>query len=358
MSVPGDELDRGLELQGDVLRAPTFPKKELDRWLRDQSLFYTTTGPTSQAAVARSALAYAWFPADHPYGQRPDPAELEDVKRGALRKEFAAWTSSAPIVALVVGDVAWDDVEPGITALVEGLGAPGEAAKELPFDPPAGARMVAVDMPGQKQVAVRLRLPAPFEDDPDRPAFETAGYVLGGTFLSRLNRSLREEKGFTYGADASYQSGATWGMFTIAVDVGSENLLDTLRTIDAELATMAGSGPDEDELVMARRSLASMWNDTFLTAGSVADLYLDVLDEGTTVAAHRARIEAIEEMTTADVQRVAARWLGADAPRTWVLVGDRATMADPVAAYGLPTTWTDPASAILGTFGPPEGTHE
>jgi predicted Zn-dependent peptidase len=147
-------------------------------------------------------------------------------------------------------------------------------------------------------------------------------------------------------------------MFTVAVDVGAENVLDTLRTIDAELAALVASGPDEDELVIARRSLASEWNDTFLTASSVAGLYLDVLDEQTTVAARRARIEAIENLSAADVQRVAAAWFGADAPRTWVLVGDRATMADPVAAYGLPTVWTDPGSAILGTFGPPEGRHE
>jgi predicted Zn-dependent peptidase len=355
LRVPAEDFARGIDMQAAVLREATFPKKELARYLSDQELFYTVSGPSSQSSVARSAMAYTWFPADHPYGRRPDPAALSKVKGKGLLEEYAAWRAGAPIVAVVVGDVAWSDVESHVKALVDGLGSPGEAAPELPFEPPATSAIVAVEMPGQTQVAVRLRLAAPRQGDPDRAAYEAASWVLGGHFLSRLNTVLREEKGYTYGADASYQNGATWGMFTVAVDVRGENLLDTLRTIDAELAAMAEQGPDEAEMVMARRSLAADWNDLFLTADTATRLYLDVLDERSTVAAHRARIQAIEEMSPADVQRAAATWFGRSAARTLVVVGDRGAMTEAVTSLGLPVTWTDPSSAILGTFGPPEG---
>ena len=55
-------------------------------------------------------------------------------------------------------------------------------------------------------------------------------------------------------------------------------------------------------------------------------------------------------MDAPTVRQVAAKWFAASSPRTVVVVGDRATMTDAVSALGLPTTWTDPSSAILGTF--------
>jgi zinc protease len=350
LRVPREELARGVALQNAVLRDPTFPKKDLKRYLRDQKLFYTVSGPSSQAAVARSALAFAWFPADHPYGQRPDLTSLDRIKRGDLRARFDEWRHAAPLVAIVVGDVAWDEIADDVKTLVDGLGSPGVLPEQLPFEPLGTSRVVAVDMKGQQQVALRMRMAAPWQDDPDRAAYQTASWILGGHFLSRLNSVLREEKGYTYGANATWQNGPTWGSFTVSVDVRPENLLDTIRTIEDELAAMATTGPVEAEMVMARRSLTAEWNDTFLTADTAISLYRRVLEEESTVAEQRADVAALEDMTPEEVRAVAARWLDPHAARTWVLVGDRDAMAPTVETIGLPVQWTNPASAILGTF--------
>jgi predicted Zn-dependent peptidase len=355
LRVPREELERGVSLQNLVLRDPSFPKKDLQRYLRDQELYYTITGPSSPTMVARAALAFAWFPPDHPYGQRPDLAELDGIRRGDLRERFERWRTEAPIVAIVVGDVAWEDVADDVKALVEGLGSPGDAPPQLPFEPLGRSHVVAVDMPGQAQVSLRMRMAAPWEDDPDRAAYAAASWLLGGHFLSRLNRVLREEKGYTYGSSATWQSGPTWGSFTVAVDVRPENLLDTIRTIQDELALMASAGPVEAEMGMARRSLSAEWNDTFLTADTAMDLYRDVLEEQSTVAEQRSFVAALEDLTPEDVRKVATRWFDPHAPRTWVLVGDRQAMAPTIDTVGLPTAWTDPAHAILGTFEPTSG---
>jgi len=355
LRVPLEELDRGVALQSLVLRDAAFPKKDLQRYVRDQQLYYTVTGPSSPSMVARAALAFSWFPPDHPYGQRPDPAELDDIKRRDLREQFERWRHEAPIVAIVVGDVGWEDVADDVKTVVDGLGSPGDAPAQLPFEPLGVSHLVAVDMPGQEQVALRMRMAAPWEDDPDRAVYQTTSWILGGHFLSRLNRVLREQKGYTYGSSGTWQRGPTWGSFTVSVDVRPENLLDTIRTIQEELALMASAGPVEAEMVMARRSLTAEWNDTFLTADSAVDLYRDVLEEQSTVAEQRAFVAALEDMTTEQVRAVAARWFDPGAPRTWVLVGDRQAMAATIDSVGLPVTWTDPANAILGTFGATSG---
>lgn len=354
--VPTESLPDGLALQRLVVREPSFPKKDVKRWVADQELFYTVQGPSSQGSVASSALAFSWFPPDHPYGRRPDLAELRDVKTRTLDGLWQRWIREAPVTVLVVGDVAWADVEPGLRTVLDGLGRAVEPGNGLPVEPPATARLVAVDMPGQDQVAVRLRMAAPPRDHADQPEMMATNWLFGGHFLSRLNRNLREEKGYTYGSRSIYRSGETWGNVTVEVDVKAENLAETLGEIQAELDALAGSPPDAAELDAMRRSTFSDWNRTRENAERAAALYESALDERHTVAELRARTEAMAATTTEDVARVAREWLSADRPRVWVVVGDRHAIEAELAGQPLAAEWIDPTTAILGTFQPSRGT--
>lgn len=350
LSVPKDQLPLGLELQSLVLRQPTWPKKDLARYLRDQQLWYTVEGPTSQAALANSALAFAWFPADHPYGARPDLTELKGVKPKGLDALYDRWLRESPITAVVVGDVAWEEVEAPLKAALTGLGREGTPAAMLEVALPAGRKVVGVDLKGQAQVAVRLRMPAPPRGHEDRVPMIAANWVLGGHFLSRLNKILREEKGYTYGSGSAYNNGDTWGAVTVQVDVKAENLADTLAVIDAELARLCADGVTVEELDMARRSLVADWNNAFQTADSAVQPYLWALEEQRTIGEMRALRTALADLTPERVAAAATTWLGPDQPRVTVLVGDREALSPVVEGLGQPTTWVDPASAILGKF--------
>ena len=55
-------------------------------------------------------------------------------------------------------------------------------------------------MPGAEQTSIRVLAPAYKSGDEQEIPADLAGVVMGGTFTSRLNAKLREEKGYTYGA--------------------------------------------------------------------------------------------------------------------------------------------------------------
>lgn len=346
---PREELELGLELQRLVLREPTFPKKDLKRYLRDQQLFYTVSAPASQARVASYAMAHAWFPADHPYGARPDLAELKRIRPGTLSNLYDAWLSSVPITAVVVGDLSFEEIEAPLAEMLQGLGVdrPPAAALAVPDPRP---RVLAVDMPGQSQVAVRLRTPAPPEAHEDSVGMQAIQWILGGHFLSRMNRVLREERGYTYGSGASYRSGPTWGSLTFSVDVGSENLADTVTVIQEQIDAVLEQGVEAEELEAARRSFVQEWNTTRQTAGQAARLYLTALEEGVSIETMRSRRESLASLTAEDAIRVGQAWMGPDAPRIWVFVGDRAKMEPQLAELGLEAEWIDPDRAVLGNF--------
>jgi zinc protease len=350
LEVPLEDLATGLDLQAMVLREPSFPRRELKRYVTDQRLFYQVSGPTSQAALASAALAYGWFPADHPYGTRPDLAELGRLRPRALRERWQGWVHQAPVTVLVVGDVGWDQVAPAVTAMVDGLGREGPPGAGLALEPPAATRVIGVHLPGQAQVALRMRAAAPSRGAPEAPAAIALDDILGGQFLSRLNRNLREEKGFTYGARSRYQRGEQWGAITVSVDVDVENVGATITEIERELQRLVDEPVTAEELDGTRRLLAADWNRTFETASDAMGRYAAALRQGWTIEGDRARHQAVMDATADDLQAVARTWLAPDRARLWVVVADRDVVGPALEERGWDVAWVDPADAILGKF--------
>jgi predicted Zn-dependent peptidase len=130
---------------------------------------------------------------------------------------------------------------------------------------------------------------------PDRhdrvwPALVLGTYCLGGTLTSRLDRVLREEKGYTYGvrafqrvlrSPAPHAAGRTSGMSLLAingsVDTASTNpALDDVWTV---LRTLAAEGLTGTERDMAVQNLVGIAPLQYERAASVAGTLADQVEQ-------------------------------------------------------------------------------
>ena len=98
------------------------------------------------------------------------------------------------------------DLGPDITALIQDCFSGWQQASRTatawtdPATRPIRRRVVhLVDRPGAVQVDLRISGIGLDRLDPGWPALQVAAVAMGGSFLSRLNRRLREELGYTYG---------------------------------------------------------------------------------------------------------------------------------------------------------------
>lgn len=349
LQLPREDLALGMEAVGAILRSPAFPKKEVKQWVREDLIELTVWAPTDMRQVSYAALDHAWYPADHILGARPDLDAMKKVKAGDLVDKQQSWRQTGPVTILVVGDVAWEEVELMVSDAVEGIGTTAERSPELAFAPPSASRVVAVDMPGQKQTALRLAYAAPPRFHEDAVAFGAMNWALGGHFLSRLNANLREEKGFTYGAGSGYTRSRQAGRLTVRVDVKAENTAAAVTEIEREITRLVEGGVTAEELDMAARSTMAWWNGTRETARSASGFYSQVLAYEETVAARLERVQSSEELTPEDVQKVAEAWLG-ETPSVWVVVGDRSAIEGQLDELGWEVEWITTNQAILGTF--------
>jgi predicted Zn-dependent peptidase len=315
LEVPVSRLPKALGLLADALRAPAFEKSEIERLVNNRldEIPHETANPGRRAA---KQLSKELFPASLRMS-RPRQGTEETVERidaPAVRAFYEAYVRPATATAVIVGDLTGVDLD---AVLAETLGAwTGNTASPRPVPPVTAddtGRVVIVDRPGAVQTQLLIGRIGADRHDRVWPAQVLGTYCLGGTLTSRLDRVLREEKGYTYGVRAFGQvlrssapdapGGATGASMLAERDVAVQNLVGVAPLKYETAASVAGTFADQVE--------------QHLPDDFQAQLYARLAETGT-VEATAAAVNAFP------VDRLVT-----------VLVGDAAQIKEPVTALGI-----------------------
>ncbi len=313
-------LGKFLEIFSDVAMNPSFPKRDFDR-MQDERLVMLLQQRDQLQAVASKAFAPVFWGV-HPYGHYV--LGTEDSIRGMQPRDLAAFHSvhwrpeGAELV--VVGDVTEADLRP---LLERTLGAwkRGKIVPPLHPEPPAAPkRVVLLEKAGAPQVYLLLGMPGLRRASDDFVPATVAFQVLGGGSSSRLFRSLREEKGYTYGiyarSDARKLGGVSFVVGSVKADATSPALKDLL----SELERLRDEPVPEAELADAKNALVLSLPADFATAGAIAGRLAELAVHGLPDDYWNRYADQVRKVTAADVRRVARGYLD-PAKLTIVMVG-------------------------------------
>jgi zinc protease len=87
---------------------------------------------------------------------------------------------------------------------------------------------------------------------PDYAALQVMNTLLGGSFTSRLNMTLREAKGYSYGAGSGFAFRVVPGPFSVSTSVRTNVTDSSLIEIFRELRGVRDSLVPEEELKRAK----------------------------------------------------------------------------------------------------------
>ena len=349
--MPRDALADGLVVLEQVLHRPAWDRKQLKVHAREVSYSLRLARPSDIDDAAADALHHAWYPPDHPDALPRNPADSARLRTADLDAVHARLTGAGRVDVVIAGDVDPAAHTDAIARVVRGFGAAVPRDAGVPAAPtPTARRTVAVHVAGATQAAIRVRLPAPAARHADAPAFDAASHALGGHFLARINRVLREEKGWTYGGYGNWSADRVHGMWTFSVQVPAERAADALAEITTVLDTFLAEGPTDAELDAFRTATLGDHNDTLSSGYSAAGTWLDLALHDETVADHVRLRDARLAVDAATVRSAARAWLS-PARALVVVAGDRDALTDVLS--GLDPTWVDAADAVTGDL--PEG---
>jgi len=139
-----------------------------------------------------------------------------------------------------------------------------------PDSPRPGRRVVVVDRPGAPQSEVRIGHVGTARRIDGFHALAVMNALLGGLFNSRLNRLLREERGYTYGVHSDFDMRRAAGPFSVRCAVETDVTAPAIVDIMAELTRIREAPVDQDELETARDYLVGVFPLRFETSAQVA----------------------------------------------------------------------------------------
>ncbi|MFI9102784.1 M16 family metallopeptidase [Streptomyces fildesensis] len=287
LEVPASRLDKALGLLADALRAPAFPDGEVERLVNNRldEIPHELANPARRASMALSAEL---FPADLRCS-RPRQGTEQTVARidaAAVRAFYEAHVRPATTTAVVVGDLTGIDL---VALLDETLGEwTGSTAEPRPLPQITAddtARVVIVDRPGAVQTQLLIGRTGSDRHDPVWAAQVLGTYCLGGTLTSRLDRVLREEKGYTYGVRAfgqvllSTPEGTGASLLAISGSVATEVTGPALADAWQVVRTLAAEGLTDDERDVAVQNLVGVAPLRYETAAAVAGTLADQVEQ-------------------------------------------------------------------------------
>lgn len=353
LHTPVARLADALPLMADVALRPTFGAADLER-LRQQRLTAVLQSREEPNAMAALAFARVLYGPSHRFGTATlgTAQTLRAFTAADLRAFYENTYRPDNATLLVVGDVTAASIVPLLEQQFGGWKAPagvGSPHVTQPAPPQRTRREVyIVDKPNAPQSQIRIGTIGVPRSTPDFFPIEVMNTILGGSFSSRLNLNLREEHGYTYGAQSYFDMRVTAGPFMALAGVQTDKTGESLKEFFNELNGILQPIPD-DELRRGKNYLSLALPGDFETTSDISRRLEDMLVYHLPDDYFSRYVPNVEAVTAADAQRVARAYIHPDRVAV-VVVGDRKVIEPVVRALNLGPITVLGIDQIFGAF--------
>ena len=323
-----ENLDASLDIFGDVILNPTFPRRDFERLTKQRlaQIQQEKADPVGLALRIFPALIYGPTHAySNPWTGSGTEESTAKITREDLVRFHQAWFKPNHATLVVVGSTSMAEIRPKLERLFATWKPGAVPAKKIATVSGQPRPVVyLVDRPGSLQSLVIAGHVAPPKANPQEVTIEALNRVLGGDFGSRVNMNLREDKHWSYGAYTFFRDARGQRPFVAYAPVQTDKTKEAVIELDKELRGIVKGRPIEPaELSRAKASLTltlpGSWETMSALAGSIGDIITYGLDD----RYYDTFAEKVRGQTVEGVTRVAGEVLHPD-QLVWVVVGDRA----------------------------------
>ena len=303
-------------LVGEMLHEPLFPEERLRIISANNKSQYMVNRQRADV-IARRLFNRAVYGDNHPCGRFAEEKDFDAITRDDLLRFFTAYYRPDNCNIYLAGNV--DDHL--IEALSQGGGTLAEAQlsfgqNTLSLTSPSlgGGRGEALihHLPSAVQASIRMGGLLMDVASDDYYRMRVVSTILGGYFGSRLMKSIREDKGYTYSISADMLTNTRQVLFVVS----SEALADKGEVIAEEVRQhcrrLAEERVPDDELTMVRNYMIGEICRNYEGAFSLIDAYIYIHTLGLPLEHISRTIDTVRSIDAETIRRTAAQWLDAD----------------------------------------------
>jgi zinc protease len=325
-SAPRAKINDLADQLADIVMRPRFDQAEWSALISQKVTDIEAQQKQPDYMAGRKMVAML-YPAGSLEVRLPDAAAIKNFKSKDARALYLARMRPDATTFHVASNLPTSEIVAAIDRAFAGWSASGSVGS---FDtgslPTVKEARTDIDMPGATQTVILAATPAPDESTGERAAFEIAVEVLGTGTSGRLNASLREEKGWSYGVSASVdgEMRRNDSLLYISASVQSDHTEDSIQEIRKILSELKSNPITEIEFKAGQRNIKARYLGYFADAAGSAATAGYIAAAGYSIADLQKGLEEIDKATLDDVNRQAA--VIAQSPLTISIAGDKSKM--------------------------------
>ncbi|GAB1258881.1 pitrilysin family protein [Aurantivibrio plasticivorans] len=343
VSALSDRIDETLALLEERLFASKFTEEDLQR-LRQQQVESIQASQQEPQSIASDVFRKLIYGADHPRSVSTSGRveTLENISLQDVRNYSQASFLAGALDVVVVGDISRRAAQNKLAFLAKL--PPGETAPvAFPESPEYDqTTLYFVDKPGAHQSEIRLGYLTDLTYDVTGEYFKRAlmNFVLGGTFSSRINLNLREDKGYTYGARSGFSGGHYPGPFSASAGVKREATADSVRQFINEIDGYRTLGIEQHELTFMQSAIGQRDALSYETPRQKAGFLAKIQEYNLSEDFVEQQLAIINGMTKQEVDQLAKQHLPIE-KMIILVVGDKEFTFESLEDLGYPIVELD-----------------
>jgi zinc protease len=325
-----------LDVMSDCALSPSFPEKEVERVRTERltSLLQDRDDPN------RAAFKIMWrdlYGSGNPYGHMvigTEPA-LKAATRDDIVKLYQSVFRPDNAALILAGDLTESEAKKlANDSFGKWKAASGKPPVQTGPVTPSPERVLIADKPGVPQTTLIVAEIGVQRSDPDYEKLNVMNQVLGGLFSSRVNMNLREKHGYTYGAFSSLPENREPGPYFISGGIRTDATGPAVAEVVKEVDGMLAAPVSDDELKLAKESIARTLPARFQTTASTANTFGQLFLFDLPPDYYQGLPLRLESITRDDVSAATKKHLRPNDMKV-IAVGDRAKIEPQLAALKL-----------------------
>ncbi|GAB1430518.1 hypothetical protein MASR2M18_13510 [Ignavibacteria bacterium] len=334
LHVLSDHIEPALDLMAEAALRPAFDTNEVDL-LRRQTIADIHQILADADQLAGIAAARAIF-SGHYYGRnRGGTLHSTDKFDAQTARDRYQEIRRGGCFFTVAGNCTPDDAAALLGKRFGELTPPATNTGNIVPEIMARRQVIIVDKPGAMQASLRMGTISVGHSHSDYSAVELACTALGGFFTARLNRILREEKGYTYGAFSFHDAKKYAATLNAALSVNHDATGESVKIVLDEIARMQHERIEAAEFSRARQYLMGVFARNAETTQQISQFVQTIKLFGLPDSYYSDFFRKVSSLTAEDVFAAQNRHFS---PDNWAIiaVGESATLAPQLQCLGEP----------------------
>mgnify|MGYP001208171722 FL=1 len=241
-------LDKTISLVAEMLTEPRWDKQAFEI-VKNRRISTIKQRKTSAQSVAFNALSKQLYGQGHPASTPVGGTEnsVTAITMDDIKKYFKQNISPKVAHFHVAGKITQSSIEKSLQQLSDKwIGEDVEIPKITSSKAPSKSKVYFIDIPGSKQSAITLGTLTIPGGNPELYKMGVVNNRLGGGMEARLMRTLRLEKGYTYGAGSFFRENTYQTPFYAYSQVRSNVTFESLEIFRDIINDYANSYNSED----------------------------------------------------------------------------------------------------------------